>query len=125
MNKGIIALLGSGETAPGMTRIHRDLLSRFELKLGATIDTSYGFQENVPEMTQKLLDYFQTSLNITMTPLSFTSFDAATSLEKELFKQQVRESNYVFAGPGSPSYAVAQWSRLGLCLLYTSDAADE
>jgi len=114
VNKGIIALLGSGETAPGMTRIHRDLLSRLEPKLGVTIDTSYGFQENVAEMTQKLVDYFQTSLNLAMKPLSFTSFDSATSLERELFKQLVRESNYVFAGPGSPSYAVAQWSRLGL-----------
>lgn len=114
MNTGIIALLGSGETAPGMTRIHRELLSRFDSKRGATIDTSYGFQENVAEMTQKLVDYFQTSLNLAMNPLSFTSFDAASSLEKELFKQQVRESNYVFAGPGSPSYALRQWTQLGL-----------
>ena len=114
MNKGIIALLGSGETAPGMTRIHRELLSRLEPKLGATIDTSYGFQENVVEMTQKLVDYFQNSLNLAMKPLSFTSFDDASSVEKELFKQQVRESNYVFAGPGSPSYALKQWSQLGL-----------
>ena len=114
MKSGIIALLGSGETAPGMTRIHRELLSRFDSKRGATIDTSYGFQENVAEMTQKLVDYFQTSLNLAMNPLSFTSFDAASSLEKELFKQQVRESNYVFAGPGSPSYALRQWTQLGL-----------
>lgn len=114
MNSGIIALLGSGETAPGMTRVHRELLGRLGPPLGVTIDTSYGFQENVTEMTIKLVDYFKASLNLEMKSLSFTSFDTASALEKELFKQQVRESNYIFAGPGSPSYALHQWSRLDL-----------
>ena len=114
VNKGIIALLGSGETAPGMTKVHRELLSRLENPKAVTIDSSYGFQENVADMTQKLLDYFNTSLSLEVTPLSFTSFARSTPLEQSLFKQQVRDANYVFAGPGSPSYAVEQWKQVGL-----------
>ena len=114
VNKGIIALLGSGETAPGMTKVHRELLSRLENPKAATIDSSYGFQENVADMTQKLLDYFNTSLSLEVTPLSFTSFARSTPLEQSLFKQQVRDANYVFAGPGSPSYAVEQWKQVRL-----------
>jgi len=45
MTKGILAILGSGETAPGMTKVHRELLRRHGGDLRAiTIDTAYGFQ---------------------------------------------------------------------------------
>ena len=30
-------------------------------------------------------------------------------MEKELLHQQIKESTYVFAGPGSPTYALNQW----------------
>ena len=95
-----------------MTKVHRELLSRLENPKAVTIDSSYGFQENVADMTQKLLDYFNTSLSLEVTPLSFTSFARSTPLEQSLFKQQVRDANYVFAGPGSPSYAVEQWKQV-------------
>ena len=114
MTKGVIALLGSGETAPGMTRVHRELLSQIENPIAINLDTSYGFQENVAEMTKKLTDYFSTSLSLVMKPLSFTSFAGASVVERELFKSEVRAANYVFSGPGSPSYALEQWQQVGL-----------
>jgi hypothetical protein len=117
MTKGILAILGSGETAPGMTKVHRELLRRHGGDLRAiTIDTAYGFQENVPQMTEKLLGYFATSLHADFTPLHFPSFEGASEIERAVFKQDVRGANYVFAGPGSPSYAVAQWLPLELNL---------
>ncbi len=114
MSKGILALLGSGETAPGMTKVHRQLLERLDEVRAVNLDTAYGFQENVPQMTEKLLGYFQTSLHVAFEPLHFTSYEHASELERTLFKQQVRAASYVFAGPGSPSYAMAQWQPLGL-----------
>ena len=114
MTNGVIALLGSGETAPGMTRVHRELLSRLENPYAVNLDTSYGFQENVDEMTKKLTDYFLASLSLSMKPLNFTSFDNASAIERSLFKNEVREANYVFSGPGSPSYALKQWRQVGL-----------
>lgn len=114
MTTGVLALLGSGETAPGMTKVHRQLLSRLSTVHAVNLDTAYGFQENVPQMTEKLVEYFATSLLTTLAPLHFTSFEQSSELERTIFKQQVRHANYVFAGPGSPSYALGQWQPLGL-----------
>ena len=74
-----------------------------------TLDTAYGFQENVPQMTEKLVGYFDTSLHVSFKALHFPSYEKATEIDRAIFKQEVRESNFVFAGPGSPSYAVNQW----------------
>jgi hypothetical protein len=114
MTKGVLALLGSGETAPGMTKIHRRLLARLDEVRAVNLDTAYGFQENVPQMTDKLVDYFATSLLTALEPLHFTSFERSNELDRTLVKRAVRNATYVFAGPGSPSYALAQWLPLEL-----------
>jgi hypothetical protein len=114
MTKGVLALLGSGETAPGMTKIHRSLLARLNDVRAVNLDTAYGFQENVPQMTAKLVDYFATSLHTRLEPIHFTSLEGSTDLDRTIVKQQIRSATYVFAGPGSPSYALAQWLPLGL-----------
>ncbi len=112
MARGVLAILGSGETAPGMTKVHRGLLARLDPVRAVNLDTAYGFQENVPQMSQKLEEYFEVSLRTTLTTLHFTNFEESDELERTLFKQRVRQANYVFAGPGSPSYALAQWAPL-------------
>jgi len=76
------------------------------------LDTAYGFQQNVPQMSEKLEEYFKTSLHVALTTLHFASYAKASELERTLFTQQVRQANYVFAGPGSPTYALSQWSPL-------------
>jgi hypothetical protein len=112
MSSGVLALLGSGETAPGMTKVHRELFARIADISAVNLDTAYGFQLNVPQMSQKLEEYFNTSLHVDVTTLHFSSFERASELDRTLFKQQVRDANYVFAGPGSPTYALKQWSPL-------------
>lgn len=114
MSKGVLVLLGSGETAPGMTKVHREVLARLDPLRAVNLDTSYGFQLNVPQMSQKLEEYFATSLGVTLETLHFASFQKSAEVERALFKQRVREANYVFSGPGSPTYALAQWSPLRL-----------
>jgi hypothetical protein len=114
MAKGVIALLGSGETAPGMTKVHREILAPLQPLRAVNLDTTYGFQENVPQMSKKLEDYFSTSLNVALETLHFPSFENASELDRARFKLRVKASNYVFAGPGSPTYALAQWSPLNL-----------
>jgi len=97
-----------------MTKVHRELLSRLSPLRAVNLDSAYGFQLNVPQMSQKLEEYFKVSLNTELTTLHFTNFEKSNELERTLFKQQVRQANYVFAGPGSPSYALAQWTPLDL-----------
>lgn len=112
MASGVLALLGSGETAPGMTKIHRALLEPIKDLRAVNLDTAYGFQLNVSQMSEKLEQYFAVSLNVKLTTLHFASYERSTALERALFKDQVRQANYVFAGPGSPTYALSQWSPL-------------
>jgi hypothetical protein len=114
MSPGTLAILGSGETAPGMTKVHRVLLSRLAEVRAVNLDSAYGFQENVPQMSEKLEEYFRISLQTELKSLHFTTIDKTSELERSLFKQQVREGTYVFAGPGSPSYALKQWAPLDL-----------
>jgi hypothetical protein len=109
MTSGVLALLGSGETAPGMTKVHREIFARLPEISPVNLDTAYGFQLNVPQMSEKLEEYFRTSLHIAVRTLHFASYERASELERTLFKQQVRSANYVFAGPGSPTYALKQW----------------
>lgn len=110
---GVLALLGSGEIAPSMTKVHRQLLKRLEDVRAVSLDTPYGFQANVPQMTEKIVEYFATSLRLDIKPLHFTSYEESTELSRATFRQEIRAANYVFAGPGSPSYAVHQWAPLG------------
>jgi hypothetical protein len=95
-----------------MTKIHRELLAAIGDLEAVNLDTAYGFQLNVPQMSGKLEEYFGTSLNVKVTSLHFPSYERATDLERALFKERVRHANYVFAGPGSPTYALAQWEPL-------------
>ena len=112
--RGVIALLGSGETAPGMTKVHRRLLARHDEVRAVNLDSPYGFQENVAQVTGKLVDYFATSLVTRLSALELPSFEAASEAQRALVKHEVRSANYLFAGPGSPSYALNQWHPLGL-----------
>jgi hypothetical protein len=97
-----------------MTKIHRELLEPITDLKAVNLDTAYGFQLNVPQMSEKLEEYFATSLNVRLTTLHFSSYEKSTELERTLFKTRVRDANYVFAGPGSPTYALAQWAPLQL-----------
>jgi hypothetical protein len=97
-----------------MTKIHRKLLEPITDLKAVNLDTAYGFQLNVPQMSEKLEEYFATSLNVKLSTLHFSSYEKSTELERTLFKRRVRDANYVFAGPGSPTYALAQWAPLQL-----------
>ncbi len=114
VTKGVLALLGSGEIATSMTKVHRELFKTIDEVRAVSLDTPYAFQANVPQMTEKIVDYFATSLRTAMAPLHFPHFESSTAVERAQFRQQVRAASYVFSGPGSPSYALQQWSPLEL-----------
>ena len=61
----ILAIMGSGETAPTMVTTHRRLTSLLPSPVKAVVlDTPYGFQENAPELATKAVEYFKTSINV-------------------------------------------------------------
>jgi len=107
----ILTIMGSGETTPTMARVHRAVLGRLgERPVPAVVvDTPYGFQENADDITERTLDYFRTNVGAPFAVASFRSADA-DALTRETAVTRIREARLVFAGPGSPSYALRQWS---------------
>ena len=121
----ILTIMGSGETAPTMVTTHRMLAAKLPKPARATLlDTPYGFQENAPELATKAVEYFKTSINITLDVAGLTQIIGADGLAVERGLQLVSDAQYVFAGPGSPTYALRQWSGTPLAGLLTKKLRD-
>ncbi len=60
----ILAIMGSGETAPAMAKVHRALFDRFDggPVPAVILDTPYGFQENADELSSRTMAFFETSV---------------------------------------------------------------
>ncbi len=107
----ILTIMGSGETTPTMSRVHRSVIERLgERPVPAVIlDTPYGFQENADDISARTVDYFRSTVGA---PFSVASFRAADAdpLARETAFVRIRDARLAFAGPGSPSYALRQWA---------------
>jgi hypothetical protein len=111
----ILAIMGSGETAPTMVTTHRKLTSLLPQPVQAVVlDTPYGFQENAPELASKAQEYFRTSINVEIEIAGLVRLHdthiAADPVQIERGLRRVANADYIFAGPGSPTYALRQWS---------------
>jgi hypothetical protein len=107
----ILVIMGSGETAPTMVPTHRLISRMLPSPARATLlDTPCGFQENAPELASKAVEYFNTSINMKLDVAGLTQLVDADALTVERGLQLVADAHYVFAGPGSPTYALRQWS---------------
>lgn len=115
----LLTIMGSGETAPTMVKPHREMFERLDASglvpasgLSAVVlDTPFGFQENAPELSQKTVEYFRTSLRREVVPVGLLRTETMSAVEKERAFTAVRSAQFVFAGPGSPTYALRQWQQ--------------
>ena len=106
----ILALMGSGETSPTMVKMHREIFAMLGDNADAILlDTPYGFQANADDISQKAIDYFRQSVGIRISLASMRDYENASSLELEKYANDLRNASYIFAGPGSPTYALSQW----------------
>jgi hypothetical protein len=107
----LIAIMGSGETSPTMRAVHRRLIDRYGAPPvpAAMLDTPFGFQMNADELTTKAVEYFRVSVQRDIAVAGFRSADAVGSLAYQNALRTLEAARYVFAGPGSPTYALRQW----------------
>lgn len=111
----LLVVMGSGETTPTMVSTHRRVLQALGRAPDAVLlDTPYGFQENADEVTGKALDYFASSVGSPVEVVSLRRADALSPVRLETAVARVREADWVFAGPGSPTYLAAQWHQTPL-----------
>jgi hypothetical protein len=109
----LLTIMGSGETAPTMMKVHRDLIARLgpaDRVRAVVLDTPYGFQENAPELAQRAQEYFRTSVGHPIEVAGLQRLQGEDPLVVEQGLTRVRTADYLFAGPGSPTYALRQWA---------------
>ena len=107
----ILTVMGSGETAPTMIKVHRRVMEAVDADSpsdAVLLDTPYGFQENATDISTKAQEYFRASVG---RPISVATWRGAgdDTVTRERALAAIADASYVFAGPGSPTYALAQW----------------
>ncbi len=133
---GTITLIGSGEFSEMMGRVYRAILARAPSKPSAIfLDTPAGFELNADAISAKAAEYFSQRLQLDLHIASHKSKARATGRDVEQAIRLLRRADFIFAGPGSPSYTLRNWQgtpiwetllnrfELGAHLVFASAAA--
>jgi hypothetical protein len=112
MTIGRIAFLGSGETSLAGGRIFEALARLIPPPLRiAVMETTAGFELNSPQVAGRVADFLQTRLqnyNPTIDLIPARKKGTEFSPDNPKILQPLLTANFIFMGPGSPSYAVRQ-----------------
>ena len=107
---GSVTLMGSGEMTAPMSQVYRTVMSKITGPVKPVfLDTPAGFQLNADEISSRAVAYFQHHFGLFLEIASFKSREGAFVGETERALGQIRKANLIFAGPGSPTYAVRNW----------------
>jgi len=112
-----LVLMGSGENSPAMVTPHQNVIKELgKNSIRINLDTPYGFQENAAEMSSKILGYFEKNVGFPIVDvhLRHKHHDQAAALE------EIDKADWVFSGPGSPTYALKVWSDSGAVPKFTA-----
>jgi cyanophycinase-like exopeptidase len=104
----LIVLMGSGETTPTMIKPHRAILDRVGDAPAVLLDTPYGFQSNADDISARAVAYFKASVGRDIGVVSWRRRDLP-AVDAERALATLRQAEWLFAGPGSPTYALSQW----------------
>lgn len=109
---GPIVLFGSGETSPAGQKVFDQVLRELpECPRLALIETPAGFELNSPQVIGRVADFLSHHLQNYSPRLSIVAARARGtpfSPDSPEVTEAIFESDLVFMGPGSPSYAVRQ-----------------
>jgi cyanophycinase-like exopeptidase len=94
-----------------MVEMHRSVLSAAGPGPAVLLDSSYGFQENADTITEKAQTYFRENVGRPVTPVQWRGRLDGARLDEVL--TAIRTARSVYAGPGSPSYAMRVWGDSG------------
>jgi hypothetical protein len=93
-----------------MSKVHRWVISKINEPVRAVfLDTPAGFELNADEISQRASTYVAEYVGVPCSVVSFKAAGRATAREIENALRKLKRANYIFAGPGSPTYAVRNW----------------
>ncbi|HEX2805429.1 MAG TPA: hypothetical protein VHN80_04595, partial [Kineosporiaceae bacterium] len=104
-----LVVMGSGETAPTMVKVHRQVIqSTTGIGPSVLLDTPFGFQLNADDLVDKTRGYFADSVGSRVEVARWRRAGAPVA-DQERALALLSRASWVFAGPGSPTYALRQW----------------
>jgi len=110
MRGGPVVLFGSGETSPSGRKIHEHLFSELTPPVRvAILETPAGFQPNSELVAGKVGEFLQYNLQNYKPDVSIVPArrkDSHFSPDDPELLAPMLKANYIFLGPGSPTYAV-------------------
>ncbi len=107
---GRITLVGAGELMPAMSGMHRASLARLKgPPRPVFLDSTAGFETNVDAIVAKAVEYYARYLQTELRVARYRHGERATAAEAAAAVAEIRAANLIFAGPGSPTYAIRQW----------------
>ncbi len=107
----LLTIMGSGETAPTMAKVHRSVVERLGPGTAGALllDTPFGFQTNAAEIAARAVDYFRDSVGAVLEIAGLRSAADLRGWHGDEIIAKLAAAPLVFAGPGSPTYALRQW----------------
>jgi hypothetical protein len=105
---GLLVVMGSGETAPTMVKPHRSIFERVGDRPAVLLDTPYGFQSNADDISTRAVGYFAASVGRTVDVVPWRAAPPP-GLARERAIAMLNAAGWIFAGPGSPTYALKHW----------------
>ena len=108
----LLTIMGSGETAPTMIKVHREVFDRLGRPEPSAVllDTPYGFQANADIISDRAVEYFRQSVGRRVEVAQLRRTDTGDTVALEQALARVRGADWLFTGPGSPSFALRQWA---------------
>jgi len=102
-----LVLFGSGETAPSAVRIHRYVFEHFKKKKVSVVilSTPAGFQPNVKKVCEEIAQFFKKHLANYHPQVKIIYANTQNEVNNETLISPLEKADYIFAGPGSPTYA--------------------
>ena len=104
-----IVVMGSGETAPTMVKVHREVFAGSPTGPAVMLDTPFAFQMNRDELVTRTRTYFAQSVGREVDVAAWSGTEDQAQQEKSL--ALLDRAAWAFAGPGSPTYALRHWHR--------------
>lgn len=109
---GQLVLMGSGETAPSMIKTHRQIFAALPAGRAIVLDSPHGFQMNANDLAERTTTYFRDSIGVDVEAVQWRRAHEPVALARA--SDAIAQASWVFAGPGSPTYALRVWSETGM-----------
>lgn len=103
-----LVLFGSGEISSVGRQVHDyvfEKIGKERIKI-VIVSTPAGFQPNVKEVHEEIADFFKTSLSNYHPEVKIVYTNTKTVANDSDVLSPIDDADYIFMGPGSPTYAV-------------------